>query len=268
MKLTISTAQISVKQSDPEANLRKGEALIAEAARRKSDIILFPEMWTTGFNWANNASMARDHEKVIDRIADLAKRYKIWINGSMLALNEEGAPSNASILFDPSGKRAGIYRKIHLFSMIHEDKHVTSGGSLCMVNTPWGLTALAICYDIRFPELFRAYAVRGARIIFSSMAFPYPKLEHWRVLVRARAIENQIYLVGANQVGSEDLGSDGKVTYCGNSVIIGPWGETVAEAGETEEELITATVDMGKVDEVRSRMSVLKDRRPEIYKDG
>lgn len=265
MKLTVSIAQISVKQSDPEANLRKGEALIAEAARRKSDIIAFPEMWTTGFGWEYNERTARDHEKVLERIAGLSRRYKIWINGSMLSLNEKGQPSNTSMLLDPSGNIAGTYRKIHLFSMIHEDKHLAAGSSLCITDTPWGLTALAVCYDIRFPELFRAYALKGAKIVFLSMAFPHPKLEHLKVLARARAIENQMYVIETNQVGSEDLGPGGKVEYCGNSVIVDPWGRTVIEAGQTDEELLTATIDMDRVDEIRSKMSVLKDRRPELY---
>ena len=263
VKLTISIAQMGVKQSDPEVNLRRGEALIAEAARRKSDIITFPEMWTTGFGWVYNKARLRDHEKVIEHIAGLARRYKIWINGSTLALNEEGLPSNTSILFDSSGKIAGTYRKIHLFSMIHENKHFAAGSRLCMVDTPWGPTALAICYDIRFPELFRAYAVKGAKIVFLSMAFPLSRIEHWKVLVRARAIENQIYIVGTNQVGSEDLGPDGKVTYCGSSVIVDPWGETVVEAGQTEEELLTTTIDMDRVDEVRSCLLYTSDAADE-----
>ncbi|MFA6079787.1 MAG: carbon-nitrogen family hydrolase [Candidatus Omnitrophota bacterium] len=265
MKITISIAQIRVKQADPEENLRKAERLIAEASRRNSDIICFPEMWTTGFNWEYNEKMARDHEKIIDRIALLAMRYKIWINGSTLAINEESKPSNTSILFDPKGNRVGIYRKIHLFSVIGEEKHVAPGKSLCMIDAPWGLSALTICYDIRFPELFRAYAMKGAKIVFSSMAFPYPKLEHWKVLVRARAIENQMYVIGTNQVGSEDLGPGGRMTYCGDSVIIDPWGKTVIEASEDEEELLTADIDMDRVDDVRSSMKVLKDRRPELY---
>lgn len=265
MKITISVAQINVKQSDPEANLKAGERFIAEASRRKSDIICFPEMWTTGFNWANNERLSRGAEKIIGRIALLARQYRIWINGSMLALNEDFKLSNTSILFDPEGNRAGTYRKIHLFSAINEDKHMAPGNSLCMADAPWGPSAMTICYDIRFPELFRAYAVKGAKIVFSPMAFPYPKLEHWKVLARARAIENQMYLVGANQVGSEDLGPDGKVTYCGASVIVDPWGRAVAEAGEAGEELLTADIDMDMVDDIRSKMRVLKDRRPELY---
>ncbi|MFH1189747.1 MAG: carbon-nitrogen family hydrolase [Candidatus Omnitrophota bacterium] len=265
MKVTISIAQMRVKQSDPAANLKAGEKLAAEASRRKSDIICFPEMWTTGFDWAASGRLARESGKTLECIADMARRHRIWINGSILALNEENRPSNTSVLFDPGGRQAGVYRKIHLFGGIQEDKYIAAGNSLCVVDTPWGLSGLSICYDIRFPELFRAYALKGVKIVFSPMAFPHPKLEHWRALVRARAIEDQMYMAGANQVGSEDLASAGKVTYCGASCLIDPWGRAVAEAGETDEELLTAQIDTAMADDIRGKMSVLKDRRPELY---
>lgn len=268
MKLTVSIAQISVATSDPEANLKKGECLAAEASRRGSALICFPEMWTTGFNWEYNTRAASDQEKVIERIAAMAKCHNIWINGSMLTLKPNGKLSNTSILFNSSGDRHGIYSKTHLFSPVHEDEHIEAGRSLCMVDTPWGPVGLSVCYDIRFPELFRTYALKGAIIVLSPMAFPYPRLHHWKILVRARAIENQMFMIGTNQVGTEDFGSKGKLSYCGNSVIIDPWGETVAEAGEKEEELITAEIDTGKVDEIRNSMKVLRDRRPDLYELG
>jgi len=268
MKLTVSIAQIAVVQSDPEENLRKGEAWIVEAARKGSDIICFPEMWTTGFNWINNERMAHEHEKVIDRVAELAKRYKIWVNGSMLALNENGKVSNTSILFDSNGARVGTYRKTHLFSLVHEDEHMEAGKSLCIIDTPWGLVGLSICYDIRFPELFRTYALKGAKIILSPAAFPNPRIHHWKILVRARAIENQMFMIGANQVGSEDFGRGGVLTYFGNSVIIDPWGETISEASETKEELLTATIDIDRVDEIRGKIKAFRDRRPDLYELG
>lgn len=265
MKLIVSVAQIAVATSKPQLNLQKSETLIAEAAQRKSDMICFPEMWTTGFNWEYNKTIAREHEKVVEQLADMAKRYNIWINGSMLSLNDDGKVSNASILFNSKGEKIAIYRKAHLFSLLHEDKHIAPGGSLCVVDTPWGLVGLSICYDIRFPEVFRTYALRGVKIVFSPMAFPYPRLQHWKILVRARAIENQMFIVGTNQVGSEDFGQDGVVTYFGDSVIIDPWGEAVVEADEKHEALLTATIDVDKVDEIRNKMKVLQDRRPNLY---
>ncbi len=268
MKLTVSIAQIEVANSQPEVNLRKGQLLIAEAARRGSEVVCFPEMWTTGFNWAYNERLAAEHEKTLDRIAGMAKGYGIWINGSMPALDEEGKISNTSILFNPQGERTATYRKTHLFSLIGEEKHMAAGKTLGLAETPWGLTGLSVCYDIRFPELFRTYALKGARIVFSPMAFPHPRLELWKILVRARAIENQMFMVGTNQVGKEDFGPDNLVTYCGDSVIIDPWGKTMVEASETEEALLTVAIDLDLVEEARSKIKVLADRRPDLYELG
>jgi predicted amidohydrolase len=265
MKLTLSLIQMAVTPSVPEENLRKAEGWIAEAVRKGSQLVCFPEMWTTGFQWEKNASMAAEHEKVIERIAGLARQHRIWINGSMLALDDNRRVSNTSILFSPQGERSAVYRKTHLFSLMHEERHMAPGRSLTMADAPWGRTGLAICYDLRFPELFRTYALKGARVVLSPAAFPHPRLEHWKILVRARAIENQVFMVAVNRVGSEDLGDGNLVSYFGHSAIIDPWGQTVVEAGDTEEELLTATIDLDQVDEIRARMTVLKDRRPDLY---
>jgi predicted amidohydrolase len=186
----------------------------------------------------------------------------------MAALDEAGKISNTSILFNPKGERTATYRKTHLFSLFGEEKHMAAGKTLGLAETPWGLTGLSVCYDIRFPELFRTYALKGVRIVFSPMAFPYPRLEHWKILVRARAIENQMFVVGTNQVGREDCGPDNMLTYCGDSVIIDPWGRTVVEASETDEALLTAAIDLDLVEETRSKMKVLADRRPDLYELG
>jgi len=195
----------------------------------------------------------------------MARRHRLWLNGSLLALNEAGKIANTSVLFDSSGEQVAVYRKAHLFSLLHEERHVSPGNALALVQTPWGKAGLSVCYDIRFPELFRTYALLGAEFVLSPMAFPHPRLEHWRILVRARAIENQMFMIGTNQVGTEDFGPEGRVTYFGHSCIIDPWGETVAEAGEGEE-LLTVEIDLDRVAEVRAKMSVFRDRRPDLYR--
>lgn len=268
MNLTVSLAQMKVVPSRPEENLRRAEALIAEAAQRGSDLVCLPEMWTTGFAWSYLTEAALEHERVIGRVAALARRYRIWISGSLPALNDDGRVTNTSILFTAQGERAALYRKAHLFSLMHEDRHLAAGDRLACVDTPWGRIGLAICYDLRFPELFRTYALQGARLVLLPAAFPHPRLDHWQVLLRARAIENQMYLIGVNRVGTEAFGPDDRVDYFGDSSVIDPWGGTVAEAGGTGEEFLTATIDLDRVDEVRSRMTVLGDRRPELYRLG
>jgi len=268
MKLKISVAQMKIIRSDPEANLQKAEPLIARAAERGSHLICFPEMWTTGFEGKVHKRMSFTWDKTIAAVSILAREYGIWISGSMPALNKEGNPANTLILFDSSGEQVAVYQKSHLFSLLSEDQYMAPGDSLTVVDTPWGLMGLSICYDLRFPELFRTYALKGVKLVLLPAAFPYPRLAHWKVLTRARAIENQLFMVGTNRIGDEEFETEGKITYFGNSCVIDPWGEALVEASENREELLGTEIDMGQVDEVRSRMTVLKDRRPELYELG
>ncbi len=267
MNLTVSLAQFRVTLSDPAENLRRAEVMIADAARGGSQMICFPEMWTTGFQWAENDRLFATHEAVIDAVAALAAKYRIWINGSMSAAAPDGRMANTSILFDDTGRRAGTYSKTHLFTPIHEEQHMVAGNALTLVETPWGRAALAICYDLRFPELFRTYALRGADFVLHPAAVPHPRLPHWQVLTRARAIENQMFFLAINQVGSENWNSD-PVTYFGSSAVIDPLGNVLIEGNETDEALLTVTIDTALTAATREQRPVLKDRRPELYELG
>jgi omega-amidase len=268
MKVDLSLVQMKVEATRPSANLEKAEAFVTEAARRGSRLVCLPEMWTTGFQWDWNAAHLGEQGTVAERVAAMARRHGVWLNGSILLADDAGRPANTSILFGPDGNRAAVYRKTHLFTLLHEERHMAPGDALVVAGPPWGPTGLSVCYDVRFPELHRTYALKGVRLILAPAAFPYPRLDHWKVLVRARAIENQLFMVGINQVGSEGYGEDGAVTYFGDSVIVDPWGRVVIEGSETEEQLLTATIDLDLADEVRSRMTVLRDRRPGLYDLG
>jgi len=266
VKVKIALCQMKVAAADPEANLAKAEKFVAEAAAGGCTLICFPEMWTTGFNWHFNASFAPDHGAVAARIGALAAAGGLWIGGSFLELDERSRPANTFVLFDAQGRRAAVYRKTHLFTFMGEERHMAAGERLTAVETPWGKTGLAVCYDLRFPELFRTYALSGVGLCLLPAAFPHPRLQHWRILTRARAIENQMFFAAVNQVGEEAIPRQGRTVYFGHSCIIDPWGETLAEAGEDEETLVVADIDLERVEEIRNRMRVLKDRRPELYR--
>ncbi len=260
MRLTISLAQMDITLGNVEANLKKAEEWTAEAARRGSQVVVFPEMWTTGFDWPNLKTLSAQSAEVLAAVAALARRYGLWLNGSMLALDETGRPANTSILFDPSGRPAGLYRKIHLFSLMDEERYLAPGQSLAPVETPWGQSGLAICYDLRFPELFRTYALQGVTMVYLPAEWPHPRLAHWQTLLRARAIENQMFMVGVNRVGADD-----RSKFFGHSALIDPWGHTVVEGGEIEL-LLTATINTDQVAEVRRKIPVFRDRRPGLYR--
>jgi len=264
--LKIALAQMKVKTADPSANLAAAEALAGEARQRGAEWVCFPELWTTGFQWEQNARLADRLEGDIVKIADLAARHRIWISGSVLApvKGEAGKPANTLLVFDPQGQTRAVYRKIHLFGLMRENEHLRAGDGLVVLDAPWGKTGLAVCYDLRFGEMFRAYALAGARVQLISAAWPHPRQEHWRTLLRARAIEQQMFVVAVNQAGDEDFGAEGRITYCGHSTIIDPWGNIVVEATD-QPEMVIAAIDPADSDRVRRKIPVLTDRRPEIY---
>jgi predicted amidohydrolase len=257
---TISLGQMDVRLGQPESNLETAEMLAVEAARRGSDLLLLPELWSTGYDLENAGRYATSTDAgVFAELASLARRHQLHILGSALARAGGKGVANTAVLFSPQGERPAEYSKIHLFRLMEEEQYLVAGESSTLVGTPWGPAGLAICYDLRFPELFRAYALAGARLIFLPSEWPHPRLAHWRTLLRARAIENQLFMVACNRVGRSK-----ETDFFGHSCIIDPWGDTVIEGGE-KELLLTATIDPGRVEEVRQQIPVFQDRRPEIY---
>ena len=264
MNLTLSLVQMKVIPADPEANLRKAAALVATAAAAGARLVCLPEMWTTGFQWDQYPRLLQDQDSTQKRLSALARQHRLWINGSVLASDAQGRPANTSLLLDPDGACAGTYRKTHLFTLMNEQKYLAPGQSRCVVGTPWGKLGLTVCYDLRFPELFRAYALEGVELQLVPAGWPHPRLEHWRTLLRARAIENQMFVAACNQVGTEQIPDGGEATFCGHSAIIDPWGQVVVEA-EEDERVLTAEIEVDQVHRVREKMTVLRDRRPELY---
>jgi predicted amidohydrolase len=260
MQITVSIGQMEVRGGEPAYNLELTREWVAEAARRGSDIIIFPELWDIGYAIEQASELASPlGGGWFSDVAALAKEHGLYVTGSLTEARQDGATCNSMAMFSPDGELMGIYRKLHLFSPDDEGKYIAKGDKPLLLDLPWGRTGLAICYDLRFPELFRRYALEGAEVILLPAAWPHPRLAHWRTLLRARAIENQMYVIACNSVGQ---GS--KMPCFGHSAIIDPWGEEVVEAGETEV-LLTAEVDLSMVEEIRQRMSVFADRRPEVY---
>lgn len=262
MKITISLAQIDIALGQPEANLEKADLWAAEAAKRGSDIVVFPELWPTGFDLERAREYAATPGTgLFARISALAKEHKIYLSGSMLMWDGDGIV-NAAPLFSPQGECLGQYDKIHLFPQTDEHKYLKPGRATPLFDLPWGRVALTICYDIRFPELFRLYALAGAQVIFLPAEWPITRLAHWQSLLRARAIENQLFIAAVNCVGeNRDL------RYCGHSVVLDSWGEIVQEGGGRQETLLTAEVDLEQMKQDRERITSLADRRPDLYAD-
>lgn len=259
MNLRVSLGQMDSLKGEPEANFETAAALAAEAARRGSQLLMLPELWGSGLDVARHQAYATlTNQGLFARVAALAAEHRLYICGSLLS-RADGGSANTIAFFGPDGRIVTEYRKLHLFRLMDEDKWLVPGDRPALAEGPWGLAGLAICYDLRFPELFRHYALAGARVIFLPAAWPHPRLAHWRTLLRARAIENQMFVVACNRAGT----SDG-TTFFGHSTVIDPWGERLVEAGE-QPGLFTVDLDLTQVETVRRRIPVFQDRRSDVY---
>ncbi len=259
-KLTISLAQMRLTAGDFKRNVLQAEKHIVEAAQRKSHIVVLPELWSTGMALENAKEHAQELNKgLFAQLSTWATQHHICITGSVL--EKRGLEvANSTPFFASNGRMMGIYRKIHLFAPMEEDKHLQPGSSPVSLDLPWGVTSFAICYDLRFPELFRRYALQDdSKIIILCAEWPLVRIEHWRALLIARAIENQVFIVACNAAGES-----GGTVYGGHSMIVDPWGKVIIEAGE-EPQLVTAEIELDTIKEARERLPVLRDTRPEIY---
>ncbi len=258
-KLSISLAQMNIVLGDTTRNLTTAQKMIAEAVKRGSHIVLLPELWLTGYDWVDyRKSAAEINTGVFQTINTMAQEGKISILGSVFEKRGDQI-ANGAAFYASNGRLMGVYRKIHLFRLFDEDRYLQEGGSALTMDLPWGPTSVAICYDLRFPELFRRYANEGAVLILLVAEWPLERIEHWRTLIQARAIENQVYIVAVNSAGET-----GDKVFGGHSMIVDPWGKIVTEAGE-EPMLLTGEVELERVKQVRKQIPVFEDRRPDLY---
>lgn len=258
-KLMISLAQMRINLADVKRNVTMMEKMTAEAARRGSHLIVLPELWSTGYALERAREFADQlNSGIFAQLSTVALQNKISMVGSVL--EKRGLEvANSATFFAPTGRMLGVYRKIHLFRLMKEDQYLQSGSSPLVLDLPWGRTALAICYDLRFPELFRRYALEGAQMVIIPAEWPAERIEHWRTLLQARAIENQFYIVATNACGET-----GGTTFGGHSMLIDPWGKVLVEAGD-EPGLFTVEIELDRVAQIREKIPVFDDRRPELY---
>jgi len=253
--------------ADKGRNFEEVRRLVEQAAHAGARLVALPEL----FFWRGPQAEEPAHAEPIpgptaDLCAELAARHRVHlVAGSLLERARDGRCFNTSLLFTADGSLVARYRKIHLFDVeiagqvsASESRTREAGNEPVCVETALGRIGLAICYDLRFPELFRRLADAGAEIIVMPSAFTAPTgRAHWHALVRARAIENQCYLLAPNQYGPTQHGFD---DY-GHSLIVDPWGEVLAEAGDTGPEVVTAALDPGRLARVRRELPALRHRR-------
>lgn len=272
MALRVAAIQLN-SRDDKAANIAAAEELIARAAGAGARLVALPELWTyLGPQEGNRANAEPIPGPVSERLAALARQHRIILHGGSFleaGTDADARPFNTTLVFDPRGELVARYRKIHLFDAdplpdappYRESATVGAGHEVVTVAVEGVELGLAICYDLRFPELFRALALRGAEVLVVPAAFTLETgRDHWDVLVRARAIENGCFVIAPGQYGSRP---PGRVTY-GRSLIVDPWGTVVAQAPDGTG-VIFADLDLDRVGEVRRRIPSLANRRPDAY---
>ncbi|WP_311290187.1 carbon-nitrogen family hydrolase [Paenibacillus glycanilyticus] len=260
--LRIALLQMNIEIGQPDANFAKLASMLEEAASQpnKPDVIVFPEMWNTGYALTEITELADPQgERTIAYLSDFSRKHGVHIIAGSIAEGREDGVYNTIFAFDRDGNQTGDYSKIHLFRLMDEEKYLAAGDKLGRLEIEGAGAGMMICYDIRFPELARKLALDGAKLLFVPAEWPHPRLHHWRTLLTARAIENQMFVIACNRVGVS-----GDTHFFGHSMILDPWGETIAEAGE-EETIVYAEIDLSLVDTVRGRIPVFEDRRPSLY---
>ena len=267
-KIKVACVQLRCGE-DVDENVRSALALIGEAHKAGARFIATPE--NTNLMAADGgAKLAKTFREKDDRalpqFCALAEELGIWLLVGSLGIKvSEDKTANRSYLIGPNGRISARYDKIHLFDVnlpsgetYRESHTVAPGGQAVVANLPWGRLGLSVCYDLRFPQLYRALAKSGAEILTVPSAFTETTgTAHWHVLLRARAVENGCFVVAPAQGGTH---ANGRKTY-GHSLIVGPWGEILAEAG-TEPGIVAAELDLEEIAGVRARLPSLHHDRP------
>ena len=260
--MKIAVAQISCSIGDPGANLLKVRDFSARAKQADADLIVFPEMIDTGYSMpviqANAASWT---DGFVPELQEIARKLSIAI---VSGLSERDGASiyNSQIFVDQQGNIISKYRKTHLFAVapIEEHKCFSPGDAFTSFAFAGLRFGFSICYDLRFPEMYRKLVIeQNANALIVSSAWPFPRVEHFRTLAMARAIENQSYVIAANRVGTDD-----GVSFCGTSAIIDPGGIIIASASPDREELIQAELSQELVRSIRDRMEIFAHRRQDL----
>ncbi|MGW3663019.1 carbon-nitrogen family hydrolase [Streptomyces sp. NPDC005141] len=252
-----SLIQLSVDSSD-SADERRHRAASLVRGRTGDDLVVLPELWAAGA-WSYDRW---DHDAegldgpTAEAMSAAARQAGVWLHaGSIVERDRDGTLYNTALLFDRNGDLRGHYRKIHRYGFDTGEATLMGGGDdIVTVPTDVGVIGLAICYDLRFPELFRALLDAGAELVVVPAAWPAARLSHWQLLTRTRALEEQVFLLACCATGEH-----GGMRQGGHSVVVDPWGTVMGEAG-TAEETVTVDADMTEVTRIRSELPVLRDR--------
>lgn len=251
----VASIQLWIGEEDKSKRIERVESLLNQA--KGSHLVILPEIWNIGYFSFDLYSKEAEtvHGETARRMSQKAKEHGFYLHAGSFVEKEDGKLFNTSLLFNPDGTLIARYRKIHLFGYGSQESQLLSRGSeVVVVETDLGRIGMCTCYDLRFPELFRRMLHQGAELFLVASGWPYPRLEHWLMFNRVRAIENSAFLVSSNCAGKNR-----GIQFCGHSMIVNPWGTILASGGD-EECMVQAEIDIEKVSSVRREFPAVKDR--------
>lgn len=252
--------QSDVFFGNPTKNYKQMEINIFHAMKENPDVIILPELWSTGYDLLNSINHSDNNCcKTKKFFSSLSKKYNVNIvGGSVLKKTDKGI-TNTLLCFDKAGTCVSEYDKVHLFGLMNENKYLLAGNKPNLFNLEKEKSAALICYDIRFPEWIRKHTISGAKIIYIVAQWPLERVNHWKTILICRAIENQCYIVACNRSGN-----DPDNVFAGNSMIVDPWGKILIEAG-TKPSICSTEIDLTVVDTIRKKIPIFEDRRTDLY---
>ncbi|MDP4180309.1 MAG: carbon-nitrogen family hydrolase [Bacillota bacterium] len=251
----IACVQTDCFPCDIGKNLEKVKSFLVEAKNKGAKLAVLPELFNIGYDLNLFRSYSEyDVSETKHFLSTLSKELDLFIVAG-IADQEGGSLQNSACVFDNHGNVICKYNKMNLFPLSEEKNIFTEGSQPETFSIGDFKVGLLICYDIRFPEVTTKYFEEGCNVFIILSAFPFPRLEHWKTLIKARAIESQSYVIACNRVGK-----DGDMTFLGNSCIIDPWGTEKANLNETEEGVLLGEINMDKILEVRSKMTCFENK--------
>lgn len=259
--MKIASIQMDIAFGKPDENFQRVAEYLEEAVRNGVETIVLPEMWNTGYALTELEALADSSNRTVEFLKSFAKEHGVNIVGGSVSTKKQGAFYNTMYVVNKGGEVVSEYDKAHRFGLMDEHIHLEEGDGLGTFELDGVVCGGVICYDIRFPEWIRAQALNGAKVIFVPAEWPEARIDHWRILLQARAIENQCFIVAVNRIGS-----DPKNEFGGSSMVIAPWGEMRLDM-KKQEGIGYAEIDLDEVERVRKRIPVFADRRERLYEN-
>ncbi len=263
--INVGIAQIDIKIGDRKANQARVqqwmETYCQNTPSTMPTVIVLPEIWDVGYALDAKDQLADENgAQSLEFLGKLAQEYGVWFAGGSVLAKTAGGVANRAQIISPDAKLVSTYDKVHLFPLMDEPDYLVAGTSRCLFDIDDIRMGSVICYDLRFCEFLRRYALDGAKVLFLSAQWPLLRVDHWVTLLQARAIENMMYIVACNRVGTSK-----DTLFAGNSMVIDPWGTVLYQGSSDAEEGQFVQFDPHTVDAIRAKLKVFLMRQPDLY---